>query len=221
MVLHRVIFILILTHGTLCEFSINCERKVNVQPGIYCWNIANDNKISVDYLRSLNPGLNCDELQPNQVLCVARGEASGVPVTGTGCQESVTVKSADSCWSVASANGISLPELQGFNPPGINCNELQIGQVICVKRGKEPSTTATKTRNSVSLSRSPSCRTTFIKPGDTCWSISSANGITASELQELNPGIDCNALLVGQEVCIGIYVEVTSKSFSVLRVIVT
>src|ERR1700744_5244170 len=109
MVLHRFIYLLMLTHQTLCEFSINCDRKVNVQPGIYCWNIANDNDISVDHLRSLNPGLNCDKLQPNQVLCVSQGQTSGVvAVTDAECQKSVTIKSADSCWSVASANGISL-----------------------------------------------------------------------------------------------------------------
>lgn len=221
-----------LTHQTLCEPLINCDRKVNVQPGIYCWNIAKDNAISVDYLRSLNPGLNCDDLQPNQLLCVARsgtsgaarGEPSRLAVTDAQCQKSVSIKAADSCWSVASASGISLSELQGFNPPGINCDGLQIGQVICVNRVKVPSITATKTRNSVSVTKSrtksPFCRTTSIKPGDSCWAICSANGITVSELQELNPpGIDCDALQVGQEVCIGIYVEVTSKSSTLIRVI--
>lgn len=207
-------------HQTICEFSVDCDRKVNVQPGIYCWKIANDNEISLDTLLSLNPGLNCDDLQPNQVLCVARSEALNARVIKAGCQKFVTIKPADTCWLFASANGITISELQRFNPPGINCDGLQIGQVICVNRIKEPPTTVTKTKNSVSTSKSPSCRTIFIEPGDSCWSITSANGITESELQELNPpGIDCNALKVGQEVCVGIYVEVASKSIDVIRVI--
>lgn len=154
MQIFRVTFLLIIIQQTFCETTIPCNRKVNVQPGLYCWNIAKDNNISVDQLRSFNPGLDCDALQIGQVICVSQAKKSSAPPT-----------------------------------------------------------------NSVQLSKGESCRLATIKSGETCWSISSQNGITINELQELNPpGINCDALQVGQEVCVGIYVELTSRGYSVLRV---
>lgn len=152
----RVTFLLISIQQTFCETSISCNRKVNVQPGLFCWNIAKVNKISVDQLRSINPGL--------------------------------------------------------------NCGALQIGQVICVSQVRKSTGRVTPTK-SVHTSKAESCRLAIVKPGDTCWSIGSQSDITITELQELNPpGIKCDALQVGQEVCIGIFVELTSKGYSVLRI---
>lgn len=182
---------LFLIHQTLGRLPIACDRQVNVKPGDYCWKIANDNQILINDLHSLNSGLNCDALQPNQVICVAVAK----------CQTSVTVESGDSCWSISTSNGITLSELQGLNPPGVNCNGLQIGQVICVSRGQGQSATTIKPTQKP---QTPSCKSATIKRGDTCWSISSANGITISELRELNPPrINCDALQLGQAVCVG------------------
>lgn len=137
-----------------------------------------------------------------------------IPAT---CSRKVTVQSGTYCWSTANDNNISLDHLLSLNP-GLDCDTLQIGQDICVSQASEkvPSTMAT---NSNFISKEESCQLVNVKPGDTCWSISSANDITIAELQELNPpGINCDLLQVDQEICIGIYVEITSKGFTVLKV---
>ncbi|KAH6555329.1 hypothetical protein KP509_14G066100 [Ceratopteris richardii] len=49
---------------------------------------------------------------------------------------------------------------------------------------------------------SGSCTTYTVKSGDTCYAISQANGISLSNFQSWNSGINCNNLQIGQKVCI-------------------
>jgi len=52
-------------------FSSNtCDKKYTIKAGDTCYNIANANGLSVDNLKTLNSGINCDNLQPGKVLCV-------------------------------------------------------------------------------------------------------------------------------------------------------
>jgi LysM repeat protein len=51
-----------------------CTSTYTTQPGDSCWSIANTAGITVEALLSLNPGVNCDTLQPNQQFCTAQGE---------------------------------------------------------------------------------------------------------------------------------------------------
>lgn len=53
---------------------------------------------------------------------------------------------------------------------------MQIGQTVCIA----PAPTCTKT--------------VTVKTGDTCYTIWTANGLTQSEFEALNPGVNCNAL---------------------------
>jgi hypothetical protein len=50
-----------------------------------------------------------------------------------------TVKSGDTCYQIANDNGISLSDLQSWNP-GVDCDDLQIGQSLCIS---QPTTTPT------------------------------------------------------------------------------
>ena len=47
------------------------------------------------------------------------------------CSQQYTVVSGDTCYQIALNNGISLTAFENMNP-GINCNNLQIGQSVCV-----------------------------------------------------------------------------------------
>jgi LysM repeat protein len=98
-----------------------------VVSGDYCYAIGARYSISVAQLQSYNPGLNCNNLQIGQVLCV--GASSSCPT--------YTVKSGDYCYAIGQAYGISVAQLQSDNP-GLNCNNLQIGQVLCVGSGGSP-----------------------------------------------------------------------------------
>ncbi|PBK85571.1 LysM-domain-containing protein [Armillaria gallica] len=44
--------------------------------------------------------------------------------------------------------------------------------------------------------------THIVVSGDTCTAIAAQGGITYARLQSANPGINCNALYVGQRVCV-------------------
>ncbi|KAI5072306.1 hypothetical protein GOP47_0012412 [Adiantum capillus-veneris] len=77
------------------------------------------------------------------------------------------VKSGDTCYAISQAHGISLSDFQSWNA-GISCNNLQIGQSVCMSK---PSA------NSPSGS---TCTTYTIKSGDTCYAISQAPSPTPS-----------------------------------------
>lgn len=165
-----------LAHQTFSQLLNICGRQVYVQPGQDCWKIANENHILVDYLRNLNPGLDCDELQPNEALCVAPAE----------CQICITVRDQDCCSSILSMNGITPPELQLLNPQGVDCNSLYVGQMICVSRSHETKSATSTEPTPEPTSSSTTSKKAIFKRGDTCWVISSANDITLSELEEFN-----------------------------------
>ncbi|KAK0504113.1 hypothetical protein EDD18DRAFT_1132101 [Armillaria luteobubalina] len=44
--------------------------------------------------------------------------------------------------------------------------------------------------------------THIVNPGETCSGIATQGGITVARLQGANPGINCNALFVGQRLCV-------------------
>uniref|UniRef100_A0A914EFS5 LysM domain-containing protein n=1 Tax=Acrobeloides nanus TaxID=290746 RepID=A0A914EFS5_9BILA len=50
---------------------------------------------------------------------------------GFACDKGYTVQSGDTCWAIWTNNGMSEQQFYDLNP-GINCNDLQIGQVVCI-----------------------------------------------------------------------------------------
>ncbi|KAK0476546.1 hypothetical protein EDD18DRAFT_1469840 [Armillaria luteobubalina] len=44
--------------------------------------------------------------------------------------------------------------------------------------------------------------THIVVSGDTCFAIATQGGIDVTRLQSANPGINCNALFIGQRVCV-------------------
>lgn len=41
-----------------------------------------------------------------------------------------------------------------------------------------------------------------IRTADTCWKIATEHDMSVDELRDLNEGIDCDRLVVGQELCV-------------------
>jgi cellobiose dehydrogenase (acceptor) len=54
-------------------------------------------------------------------------------LTPSGCSKTYTVVAGDYCYLIATNNGLSLDQFRGINP-GLNCDPLSIGVVVCVKR---------------------------------------------------------------------------------------
>jgi LysM repeat protein len=74
--------------------------------------------------------------------------------------------------------------------PGVNPNLLFIGQTLCIPSGAQPG-------------RCPSGTTAYIiQAGDTLYSLAQRFGTTVAAIIAANPGINPNALQIGQTVCI-------------------
>lgn len=41
-----------------------------------------------------------------------------------------------------------------------------------------------------------------VKSGDTCWAIATDHGVELTQLTDLNPGLNCNKLMIGNDICV-------------------
>jgi len=134
------------------------------------------------------------------------------------CNKFYFVHSGDECDTIASSNGISRANFNSFNP-GINsiCSNLIAGDNVCiglvgssVTTSQPPSAT---TGNGIATP-SPTqgglvgnCKTFApVISGDSCISIETAYGISASQFLAWNKGINagCTNLLAGNYVCVAV-----------------
>lgn len=142
---------------------------------------------TVEAIRRANPGVDPNNLQIGQVICI--------PVSGPGPTPSCpggflyTIRSGDTFFLLAQRFGTTVEAIMRANP-GVDPNNLQIGQVICIPvPGPTPP---------------PICRGFFytIRPGDTYFLLAQRFGTTVEALIAANPGVDPNNLQVGQVICI-------------------
>ncbi|MCL6590015.1 MAG: LysM domain-containing protein [Firmicutes bacterium] len=98
-----------------------------------------------------------------------------------------TVRAGDTLYAIAQRLGITVAGIVAVNP-GINPNNLQVGQQICIP-GAAPEFC-------------PGGTPYVIRPGDTFYAIASRLGISLQALLAANPGVDPNRLTVGQTICI-------------------
>jgi len=96
------------------------------------------------------------------------------------------VRAGDTLYAIAQRFGTTVNALIAANP-GINPNNLMIGQAICIPvAGPAPCPGFIYT----------------IQPGDTFFSLSQRFGVTVNALIAANPGVDPNRLMIGQRICI-------------------
>ncbi|KAK0490264.1 hypothetical protein IW261DRAFT_1431177 [Armillaria novae-zelandiae] len=93
-----------------------------------CDSICAAHSVSNFQLANANPGLidaDCDNLQPNQVLCLGR--------VGHDCTETHLVVQGDTCYGITNAEGIELGVFM-CNNRNINtdCGNLDTDYVVCV-----------------------------------------------------------------------------------------
>ncbi len=143
---------------------------------------------TVDAIQRANPGVNPNNLQIGQVICMpgsAPQPPSGWP-TGT---MPYTIKSGDTFYLLAKRFNTTVEAIQGANP-GVNPNNLQIGQVICIPKSTTPPSgcpTGTKPYT--------------IKSGDTFFLLAKRFNTTVEAIQKANPGVNPNNLQIGQIIC--------------------
>ncbi|KAK7470205.1 hypothetical protein VKT23_001642 [Stygiomarasmius scandens] len=157
-------------------------------------------------------------------LVSSTGTTSSTTPSSTACSKTYTVKSGDYCYLIAQNNGLTVDQLQAANP-GMNCDTLQIGQVLSLcpstsstsspptsTSSTSPVTTSAPISISTSTTPAPSTVTTTpasscpksytVKSGDYCYAIATNNGLTTAQLQAANPKMNCNNLQIGQVITI-------------------
>ncbi len=154
--------------------------------GDTCYAIAKRFGTTVTALQAANPGLNCNNLQVGQQICVFIEPSTVNCPPGT---QRYTIQSGDTCYAIARRFGTTVVAVQAANP-GLNCNTLMVGQKICVPI--EPST----------VNCPPGSQRYTIQAGDTYWSLARRFNTTVQAIQATNPGVNPNNLVVGQKICI-------------------
>ncbi|KAF7361010.1 hypothetical protein MSAN_01131200 [Mycena sanguinolenta] len=116
---------------------------------------------------------------------------SATPLEARSCSPTYTVQAGDTCYAIATANGLTVDQLLSYNP-SIDCTDLAIDQVLCLGPGGDGGDGGTCTQ------------TYTVESGDTCSTIAADVGLTVSQLEALNPSINsgCTNLDVGQVLCV-------------------
>ena len=165
----------------------NAQEAVSIYHQIwgYLYLLAQRYNTTVEAIMRLNPGIDPKNLQIGQVICIP-SEKSMPP-----CQDGFyyTIRQGDTFYKLSQQFGVSVEDLMRANP-GVDPNNLQIGQVICIPHKVSPI---------------PPCPNGFyytIKTGDTIYGLSQRFNVSVQEILYANPGIDPNNLQIGMQICI-------------------
>ena len=168
-------------------YPTSCNNY-QVRAGDTCSSLAG---ASSNYLYQLNPGINCNNLQIGQFICLPYG-SNYATMNGyySGCQN-YRIREGDTCSALASQAGVSLNQFYNLNGY-LNCNALQVGQYVCLPTGQAGTTMAGYSTGNRCYGRQYT-----VNYGDTCWAIAQRFGTTVEQLQACN-GLNCNDLRPGQ-----------------------
>ncbi|MBO8137203.1 MAG: LysM peptidoglycan-binding domain-containing protein [Desulfotomaculum sp.] len=155
-----------------------------IRPGDTFYSIARWYGVSLDDLIAANPGVDPDNLRVGQVICIP-GVTPGKCPPGT---RPYIIQRGDTFCSIAKRYGITVQDLIDANP-GVDPNNLQIGQTICIPKKPQPVCP-------------PGTFPYRVKAGDTFYSLAQRYNTTVEAIKAANPGVDPNNLQIGQTICI-------------------
>lgn len=168
----------------------HCESGgfITIQPGDTLYGLARRYNITVQAIIAVNPGINPNSLPVGELICIPN-PTPGQPFPGA-CPNGTfyVIKAGDTFYSIARRFNVSVDALLNANP-GVNPDLLRVGQQICVPTLPTPTITCPGP-------------TYTIRPGDTLYGIARILGTTVSALLAANPGVNPNALQVGQILCL-------------------
>ena len=121
----------------------------------FCLETKGDTCFGLGINQAANPGINCNCLIAYTQICIYYSTPS---VANCGSNSnSYTIKSGDSCYSL----GLSMADAAN---QGLNCNNLQIGQTVCLN-----------SNNPVTQPSVTSCSSGYslysVQLGDTCYNL--------------------------------------------------
>ncbi|HHU33073.1 MAG TPA: LysM peptidoglycan-binding domain-containing protein [Clostridia bacterium] len=160
--------------------------EYTIRSGDTIYNLAIEFNTTVEAILAINPGINPNNLQIGQVICIpGTGPGPGRCPAGT---FEYTIMAGDTFFSLANRFNTTVAAIQAANP-NVDPNNLQIGQVICIPGagpGRCPAGTFEYT----------------IMAGDTFFSLANRFNTTVAAIQAANPNVDPNNLQIGQVICI-------------------
>lgn len=155
-----------------------------IQAGDTFFELSQRFNVPVDAILAANPGVDPQKLQIGQAVCIPTAPPGPPPVPE--CPGFIyTVKAGDTLFSLAKQFGTTVKAITDVNP-GIDPRHLAIGQKICIPKRRCPQGTSVY----------------VVKKGDTLSAIARQFNTTVQEIVKVNPGIDPNRLVIGQEICV-------------------
>jgi lysozyme len=184
------------SNTTSSSSATTASGTYTVKSGDTLYGIAANNNTNVSSLVSLNSITDPDNIYVGQVLKLSSSSSSSKATTSSSSTKtsgSYTIKSGDTLYQIAIANGISVSQLASLNNIS-NPNEVYVGQVLKLSGS---STTGTTTTSSSSSATTTSGSYT-VKAGDTLYEIALEHGMSYSQLAALNSISNANEIYVGQ-----------------------
>lgn len=138
----------------------------------------------------------------------ATGLASTTPTATTSnapasCTPTYAVVIGDTCVKIGSFYGVSSTVIISDNP-GLDCTNLQLGQIICVP-----------VASPITITASPQCTSSHtVQSSDGCSMIGTLFGVPRSVIIANNPNVDaaCDNIFPGQVLCVPIGVTLNSTN---------
>lgn len=106
-----------------------------VRPGDTFYNLAIRYNTTVDAIMRANPGVDPNRLFVGQVICIPT--STPPPTTCPVGSQAYTIRSGDTLYDLAIRFNTTVDAILRINP-GLNPNNLQVGQVICIPTGTPP-----------------------------------------------------------------------------------
>lgn len=157
-----------------------------IRPGDTLFAISRFFNVSLNALIAANPGIDPNRLFVGQIICIPVTPPVTCP-TGT---TPYTIQAGDTFFAIAARFNTTVAALIAANP-GVNPDALLIGQIICVPVVTPPPAVC------------PTGFTTYvIQPGDTFFALAARFNTTVAILIQANPGVNPNALMIGQRICV-------------------
>lgn len=158
-----------------------------IRPGDTLFAIARFFNVPLGTLIAANPGIDPNRLFVGQIICIPLVTP---PVTCPPGTTTYTIQPGDTFFAIAARFNTTVAALIAANP-GVNPNALLIGQVICVPVVTPPPAVC------------PTGFTTYvIQPGDTFFALAARFNTTVAALIQANPGVNPDALMIGQRICV-------------------
>ena len=155
-----------------------------IRAGDTYYTLAQRFNTTVAAIMAANPGVNPNNLQIGQQICIPGAPMPGQCPAGT---QPYIIRAGDTFFTLAQRFNTTVAAIMAANP-GVDPNRLQIGQQICIPRTGVPAC--------------PGGQYYTIRSGDTLFAIARMFNVTVAAIIQANPGIDPMSLRVGQIICI-------------------